>query len=125
MVNRFADTLVYSGNGLIIKAEIMGKFDTPVLNLIKAVQYAKLTAQLIQGSSVVCTFQTFYIASFGLTYLKRTAENALSTLKKLAAQLKNVLFFITSDIILCAWLRIPLITKTNVINFSFDKLGGQ
>ena len=89
MVDRFAEVLIYSGNGLVIKAEIMGKF-VGRLNLIEAFEYGKLSAKLTKALLSFAS-ATFYIASTCLACLKRTAENALSTLQKVGRTTENVL----------------------------------
>jgi len=89
MIDRFTKILIYSRYRLIIYTEIMGQF-VGRLNLIEAFKDGKLSPQSSQTFLLLAS-TTFHIAPMGLAGLKRTTENAFSTLQKVGRTTENVL----------------------------------
>ena len=99
MVDRFTETLVHTGDRLIIKTEIMRQAIRRLL-LIETLHYGYFLSDSLQR---LLSFTEFVsasdIASLCPAYLERTAENALSTLQKVGRTTEYIVFSHTHETI--------------------------
>jgi len=89
VIDRLSQSLIHSGNGLVVYAHIMRQF-IGRLRLVEALHYCKLSSKL-REAFLPFALPAFHIATTGTIEFERTAKNTLSTPLKVGRTTENVL----------------------------------